>query len=132
MPPDKIGALKEVCRWLYGSKKENLEPIVQSQIPHLSQLDAILQNREALAALRDGSPIEIAMELTMPVPNIFSDELLKAKRSMIKAKGIVTEGYDGSESLLNIVKNISDIAYDLYFEMENKQQKHHPKRVAQI
>ena len=38
----------------------------------------------------------------------------------VKAKGLVTEGYDGSESLLRIAASIANIAYDLHTEMERK------------
>jgi hypothetical protein len=121
VPKNKINALKDICKWLYGSKKDDIEPVVQSQNPHLRQLDAIVQNRESLAALKDGEALEIAFELTKPVSNLFEEELLKAKRSLVKAKGLVTEGYDGSEALLKIVASISHIAYDLYEEMKRKQ-----------
>lgn len=121
VPPGKVTQLEELFRWLYGSKKSDIEPVVHSHNPHLHQLDAILQNNEAIAALRDGENIENAFELTKPVSNVFESELLNAKRSLVKAKGLVTEGYDGSGSLMHIVKSISDIAYDLYLEMERKQ-----------
>ncbi|MCK4761632.1 MAG: hypothetical protein KAW12_05485 [Candidatus Aminicenantes bacterium] len=117
---NKIKELGELCRWFFGSKKEDIEPKVRSQNPHLSQLDAIVQNREALAALRDGESLENAFELTRPVSNLFEEELLQAKRSLVKAKGLVTEGYDGSESLLRIAASIANIAYDLHTEMERK------------
>jgi DNA-binding transcriptional MerR regulator len=120
IPKSHINELAEMCRWLYGSKREDIEPVVQTQNPHLRQLDAIVQSREALAALRDDEPLESAFELTKPVSNIFEEELLKAKRSLVKAKGLVTEGYDGSEPLLKIVESISNIAFDLYTEMDRK------------
>lgn len=120
VPKSNINELAEMCRWLYGSKREDIEPVVQTQNPHLRQLDAIVQSREALAALRDDEPLESAFELTKPVSNIFEEELLKAKRSLVKAKGLVTEGYDGSDPLLKIVESISNIAYDLYTEMDRK------------
>lgn len=120
VPKDKLPELQEVCKWLYGSKKEGIEPVVQSQNPYLRQLDTIVQNREALAALRSGEPLEKALELTKPVSNLFEEELLAAKRSLVKAKGLATEGYDGSAALLNIVASIYNIAYDLHTEMERK------------
>ncbi|MCU0290098.1 MAG: hypothetical protein MUF15_27400 [Acidobacteria bacterium] len=120
VPKSNIKELADICLWLYGSKREDIEPVVQTQNPHLRQLDAIVQNREALAALRDDEPLENAFELTKPVSNIFEEELLKAKRSLVKAKGLVTEGYDESESLMKIVESISNIAYDLYNEMVRK------------
>ena len=66
-------------------------------------------------------PLENALELTRPVSNVFEEELLKAKRSLVKAKGLVTEGYDGSDALLKIVASISNLADDLYEEMVRKQ-----------
>jgi hypothetical protein len=129
VPNNKINELGEVCKWLFGSQKDDIEPVVQSQNPNLRQLDAIVQSREALAALRDGETIENAFELTKPVSNLFEEELLKAKRSLVKAKGLVTEGYDGSEALLKMVASISNIAYDLYTEMERKQSGRGIKRI---
>jgi hypothetical protein len=120
VPKNKISELGEVLKWLYGSKRADIEPVVQSQNPNLRQLDAILQNREAIAALRAEEAIENAFELTRPVSNIFEEELLAAKRSLVKAKGLVTEGYDGSEPLLKIMESISNLAYDLFEEMERK------------
>jgi hypothetical protein len=132
VPKSKIDELGEICTWLYGSKKKDIEPVVQTQNPHLRQLDEIVQSREALAALRNGEPLEVALELTKPVSNIFEEELLKAKRSLVKAKGLVTEGYDGSDALLKIVGSISNLAYDLYEEMERKQKpRERVKRVPQ-
>lgn len=130
IPKNKIKELGEMLRWLYGSKRDDIEPVVQSQNPHLRQLDAIVQNREALAALRDGEALESAFELTRPVSNLFEEELLKAKRSLIKAKGLMTEGYDGSESLLKIMESIRDIADDLYTEMERKKNKTEARKQA--
>ena len=36
VPPEKKEALGELCRWLYGSKKEETRPVVQSQNPDLT------------------------------------------------------------------------------------------------
>ncbi len=130
VPENKTTELGEVCKWLYGSKKENMEPVVQSETPNLFQLDTIVQNFEALAALRNGETIENAFELTKPVSNIFEEELLKSKRSLVKAKGLVTEGYDGSEPLLKVVESIANIAYDLHTEMERRKSPHW-KRIQQ-
>ncbi len=122
VPNDKLNELEEMCKWLYGSKKEGIKPVVITQNPNLRQLDSVLQNREALAALRSDEPLEVALELTRPVSNLFEEELLAAKRGLVKAKGLVTEGYDGSEFLLNIVASISNIAYDLHQEMDRKKE----------
>ena len=120
--------LRELCIWLYGSKKDDIQPVVQSQNPNLKQLDQVLQNRQAIAALRNGEPLEVALELTLPVSRLFEDELLTAKRSLVKARGLLSEGYDGSYSLLRIAGTIAEIADDLYEEMERKQKPIRKKR----
>lgn len=120
VPEDRIKALGELCLWMYGSKKDEIEPIVRSQNPHLKELDKVLQNREAVAALRSGESLQTSLELTEPRSSLFESELLLAKRSLIKARGILSEGYDNSEELLRIAGSIANLAEDLYEEMERK------------
>lgn len=128
IPEEKNDELEFVFRWLYGSKKENIEPVVQSQNPHLRQLDAVLQNRESLAILKRRNNLEDAFELTKPVSNVFEEELFAAKASLVKAKGLISQGYDDSESLLKLAGSIVVIAEDLYDEMERKRLKKKPKK----
>ena len=62
-PAEKGQELRELCLWLYGSKREDdTPPVIQTQNPHLRQLDAVVANREALAALT-----RIATTLTSPI-----------------------------------------------------------------
>ena len=120
VPKENIKNLGELLLWLYGSKRDEIEPIIQTQNPHLRQLDLILQNREATIALRNNETLEYALEITKPKASVFEEELLIAKSSLIKARGLLTEGYDGSEALLRIALSIADIADDLQSEMERK------------
>ncbi len=131
VPKNKINELRDLCLWLYGSKKADIEPVVQTQNPHLRQLDCVVQNKEALAALKNGDPLESALKWTQPASARFEDELLKAKRNLYSARGLATDGYDGSEHLLKIVESISDMAYDLYREMEGKRHRG-PKRIIPV
>ena len=120
VPSKNIQNLGELCVWLYGSKQDEIEPIVQSQNPHLKMLDQVLQKREALASLRAGEPLEKALELTQPTSSIFEGELLASKRSLVKARGLLSEGYDGSQELLRIAGSVANLADDLYDEMQRK------------
>lgn len=131
IPENKKVELENVFRWLYGSKKENIEPVVQSQNPHLRQLDAVLQNREAVAFLKKRNNLDEAYELTKPVSNLFEEELFSAKASLIKAKGLVSQGYDGTESLLRLAGSIAEIADDLYEDMDRKRTKQPKKRLTE-
>ena len=128
VPKEKARELGEVCRWLFGSRRDKVEPIIQSQNPDLKYLDAILLNREALAALRGGESLGAAYELTRPVSMIFEEQLLDAKRCLVKARGLLSEGYDGSEGLLTISESISTISSDLFDEMTRKNVDNRKKR----
>ena len=49
VPSDKKDELGELCLWMYGSKKKQTPPVIQTQNPHLRQLNEVLSNREGLA-----------------------------------------------------------------------------------
>lgn len=120
VPTERLEQLGEFFVWLYGSKTTNQQPVVKSQNPHLRQLDAVLQNREAKAALRSGMEITSAFEISRPSFAIFEEALLEAKRALQKAQAQLTTGYDKSEGLLKVAELIADIANDLYVDMERK------------
>jgi hypothetical protein len=120
VPPDKLKELGELCVWLYGSKKEKLPPVVETQNPDLRRLNAVVENREAVAALRAGKDLTQAFELTRPATVVFEESLLAAKRELTTARGSLTAGYDSSEALFRIAGTVANMADDLYSEMERK------------
>ncbi|OPZ23950.1 MAG: hypothetical protein BWZ03_00336 [bacterium ADurb.BinA186] len=120
IPEDKIKELGELCRWLYGSKKDEVDPVVLSQNPHLKQLDRVLQNREGISALRANRPLEEAFEQTRPSGEIFEEELLAVKRSLMKAKSLSVIAFKGETDLLKIAGTVAELADALYNEMERK------------
>ena len=120
VPAERKGNLRELLAWMYGSKSEKKSPVIQSQNPHLRWLDAVLANREALAALRQGAELSLAFEISRPSSNLFEEALVAAKQHLEKARGILSTGYDGSKELLRIAAAAADLAYDLHEEMERK------------
>ena len=120
VPVEKTGELGELCLWLYGSKTRLKPPVIQTQNPHLRQLDAVVGNREALAALRDGQSLDYAFEASRPSAAVFEESLLASKRELQKAHGLLSTSYDGSEELLRIAGAVANLADDLYEEMERK------------
>ena len=131
VPIEKKQELRELCLWMYGSKKEQTPPVIQTQNPHLRQLDAVVANREALATLRSGNSLELAFEASRPTSNVFEESLLAAKRSLEKARALLTDGYDGSEELLRTAGTVANLADDLYEEMERKSNRGRKKRIAE-
>lgn len=120
VPAKNIKALGELCVWLYGSRKEQREPVVRSQNPDLRQLNAVVGNREAVEALRAGAPLEKAFEISRSPQEVFESALLAAKRELTTARAHLTSGYDNSDALFRIAGTIADMADDIYQELERK------------
>jgi hypothetical protein len=123
VPTNKLKELGELCVWLYGSKREKQVPVVESQNPDLRQLNAVVANRESVAALRAGVGLAKAFEMSRPPTAVFEEALLAAKRDLMTARSNLTTGYDDSEALLKIAGTVAEMADDIYAEMERKQKK---------
>lgn len=121
VPPEKSEELGELLTWIYGSKKKDIQPSVQSQNPDIRRLEAVLKNRESIHALRDGVPLHVAYEISQPKEETFEQSLLEAKRALQRAHSYQTEGFDGNdESLLKQAASIAKLADELYDMMEKK------------
>ena len=129
VPIEKKKELGEICLWMYGSKKEGTPPVIETQNPHLRWLDAVVSNKEAVAALRDGQTLTYAYEVSRPSSTVFEESLLASKRNLEKARGLLSTGYDGSEELLRIAGAVANLADDLYDEMERK---HNPSKKTRL
>ena len=71
VPPEKREELGELFLWMYGSKRQQKPPVIETQNPHLRQLESVVSNREALAALRAGNDLSLAFELSRPSATVF-------------------------------------------------------------
>ncbi len=117
---DKLNELGELCVWLYGSKKHRVAPLIKNQNPDLKHLDEVIANREALAALRAGSELDAAHELSRPSGAVFEESLLAANRALSKAQAHITTGFNSEDELLKIAENVADKADDLCVQMKRK------------
>lgn len=121
VPEDKKDELGELLTWIYGSKEKDIPAAVQSQNPDIRRLEAVLKNREAIHALRDGLPLYQAYEISQPKEETFEQSLLEAKRALQKAHSYQTEGFDGNdENLMKQATSIANLAEELYELMEKK------------
>lgn len=115
---ERLKELGELCVWLFGSKKQERDRVIRSQNPDLRQLDEVVKNPEALAALRADESLARAFELTHPPSHNLEEYLLEAKRALMRAKSYVPDGYDNSERLLKHAGSVANIADAIYLEME--------------
>ncbi len=121
VPAERIHELGELLTWVYGSKKNDIPAAVQSQNPDIRRLEAVLKNREAIHALRDGIPLHTAYEISQPKDETFEQSLLEAKRALQKAHSYQTEGFDGKdETLMKQAASLAKLADELYELMEQK------------
>ena len=120
VPREKLRELEELCVWLYGDRSQNRPPVVETQNPHLRMLNAVVSNREAVAALRAGEDLNKSYEISRPATSVFEEALLAAKRELTTARAALSSGYDNSHELLKIAGSIANMAEDLYDEMERK------------
>lgn len=116
----KLGNLRDLMIWLYGSKKSGREPVVRSQHPDLNTLREIINDPKAVAALRAELPLERAYEIGIGDKRRFREALIRAKDNLQQAKGTVTTGYSGEEDLSMQIDEILLIAQKIKEEMESK------------
>ena len=120
VPVEKKDQLRDICLWLYGSKRDDIRPVIRSQNPDLRNLDAVVVNRSAVAALHAGIDLARAYEMSRPSGTVFEESLHASKRELEKSKSLVSTGYDGSDQLLTVADDVVELATDLYDEMYKK------------
>lgn len=131
VPAERSTELGELFLWMYGSKKQERPPVVETQNPHLRQLESVLSSRESVAALRANNDLASAFEQSRPSSTVFEESLFAAKRNLQRARGMLSTGYDGSERLLRTADAVADLAYDLSEEMHRKGNRRGRRRVAE-
>jgi hypothetical protein len=117
---DKLDRLREVLVWIYGSKDDNKEPVVQSQNPDIKNLGETLACAEGLHILRAGGTLVEAYVSTRPADETLSTALIRARSTLREAANSL-RGYDGrDQSLLNIAEDISETAQTIFDRMRKK------------
>lgn len=120
VPADKLERLREVLVWIYGSKEEDKEPVVQSQNPDIKNLGETLASAEGLHILRAGGTLAEAHASTRAADETLSTSLIRA-RSILREAANSLRGYDGrDQSLLNIAEDVSETAQTIYDRMRKK------------
>lgn len=104
VPKEKIDALGEALKYVYGSKRDKFKPLVQSQNPHLAQLGKCLSNETALLRLRSGSNLSMAFA-EIEGDSMFSHSLGELMAKAEKSLSLATK-YDGNPNQLSFVSEI--------------------------
>jgi hypothetical protein len=125
---NKAKELGEVCRWLWGDRRDDTEPLIKSQNPNLRQLEQVLRSGQALATLRGGHGLDAAFEVSKGDDVVFAEALQDAKNALVRAQGRVSAGYRGEKNLLEIATTVAEMAGDLVSVMEGKANTLRPRR----
>jgi len=123
VPKEKVSSLGEVCRWLYGSNEEKLEPLVKSQNPHLRQLDEALRSTRGVSALRRGLQLQQAVNAARGDTRLLLDALIAAEQNLREAKGYFSTGFEGQADVAETIKNIHSLASSLHNDLESSKSK---------
>jgi hypothetical protein len=127
VPRQRLKPLTELCVWLYGSQSREVRPLVLSQNPDLRRLDEVLQSQDGTAALRQGLPLGVSLDISRGDERLFRESLVAAKNSLQEARGKLLTGYNGEADLVRTAEDVADLADSILAEM---QQRRAPKRAA--
>ncbi len=122
VPQEKQSCLGEVLKWIYGSKQDDLDPVVRSQNPDIKRLGEVLENIESLTVLRVSSSLDEAHRSIQPAEVKFTESLIHA-RSKLREVSNNLRGFDGhNPALVDIANDISEMAQAIHGHMKKKLQ----------
>ena len=123
VPKENLRELGEVLRWIYGSRENEIRPVVGSQNPDIEYLGEVLESDEGLGILRGGGPLSEAHASTISVGRRFSEALLRARREGREAINNL-RGFDIQEGhLVAVAEDILETVQALHGRMKEKVQR---------
>lgn len=119
VPGDRLENLRRVLLWLYGSKSDNIKPVINSQNPDIKDLAAVLANPRARTIMLLRNDLREAYTQIERKGARFESALVNAKQEAEMAMSQVT-GYDPSDStLLEIGRDLRDTSAQLFLTMSS-------------
>ena len=120
VPRDRLPRLKQVLVWIYGSKADDVAPVVQKQNPDIKHLGEVLAHAEGRHVLEQTGNLDRAHASTESVDTRFTASLLRAREAINDAAGSL-RAYDGrDQSLLDIAEDIRETAEVVHSRMAKK------------
>ena len=117
---EKLEELGQILVWIYGSKTNDVLPVVKSQNPDIKRLGEVISNAEARHVLETLGNLEKAYESTQKADLRFTNALVQAREALRDAAGSLRV-YDGhDQSLLDIAEDNKETAETVYQRMSKK------------
>lgn len=112
--------LKMLLVWLFGSKSENVQPVVKTQAPDLSLLKRVLGHSTARRMMIERGELAEALEQTVPSEDRFEKALFDAHAAMkIAATELASSRSD--RELVQIAGEIRDRADLIYRNLAERE-----------
>ena len=122
IPHDKMVELQNVLFWIYGCRKDGLQPVVRSQNPDIKRLGEVLANAQGRHVLELKRDLDEAHSATQPVDRHFTASLLHARDAITDAAGSL-RAFDGrDDSLLDVAEDVKETATVVHDRMRRKRQ----------
>jgi hypothetical protein len=126
VPKSHLDQLKLVLTWLYGSKADQVKPVITSQNPDIKNLAAVLSSPRARIMMVQRSNLAEAYASIESKGARFESALVNAKQEAETALSQII-GYDSEDStLLEIGRDLSETSKQIYNTMRNMSEK--PKK----
>lgn len=93
VPNEMLPKLRNLLVWLYGSKEEDVQPVIKSQNPDLKTLRHVLSSKAATVELEERGDLGAALITATPKSVRFSAHLLEANAELQKAQETL-DGFD--------------------------------------
>lgn len=122
VPSKHQDKLKETLLYLYGSKEDNIPPLVRSQNPDLKLVGESLVHPVALLRLRKGESLAVAYNEVRSPYEVFSEALAQAHVKMAQTMEALPK-YEGDEALVKIADEIVTMADIIITTMKKKSNK---------
>lgn len=120
VPHEKHKELKKVLVWIYGSKKDDLPPVVKRQNPDIKHLGEVLAHDQGLHVLKVTGNLDRAHASTEPIQTRLTASLIRARDHILEASGSL-RAYDGQDqALLNVAEDVKETADSVYISMAKK------------
>jgi hypothetical protein len=118
VPKSKLKQLGELMLWIYGSRENRKEPLVQTQYPDINTLRAVLSVPAGIAALRAGYGLDRSYEIAVGDPQRFREAMVRSRENLVQANGTVVNGYDGESDLLALTDEVLKLASKVAEEVQ--------------
>lgn len=120
IPKENLNELRKILVWIYGSKKDDLPPVVKRQNPDIKRLGEVIAHPQGLHVLEVTGNLDYAHDNTKPIDSHLTASLINARKNIREAAGSL-RAYDGRDkSLLDIAEDVKETAESVYSRMAKK------------